>query len=56
VKQSEKQNTRRGFKLALPRPGESFEPAQAMLREPEKWWPEVPWKTASENPIISTGV
>ena len=41
-----------GIRLAMPRPGESVEPAE--LRPVEQWWPELPWQTADEHPIIST--
>ena len=38
--------------LAMPRPGESIEPAK--LPAFQKWWPDVPWETAQEHPIVST--
>ena len=41
-----------GTVLAMPRPGESVEPAR--LRPVEKWWPSEPWDTAEEHPIRST--
>ena len=41
-----------GIKLAMPRPGESVQPAER--RPVVKWWPEVPWQTAEEHPIVST--
>ncbi|MCB1045885.1 MAG: MBL fold metallo-hydrolase [Calditrichaeota bacterium] len=39
--------------LVIPRPGESVDPASPapLLR----WWPERPWRTAQEDPIVSTG-
>ncbi len=40
--------------VAVPRPGQSVEP-----NEPStlfRWWPEVPWKTAGETPVLSTGL
>ena len=43
-----------GVELAIPRPGESVIP-----NAPEpvtRWWPEQPWKTAEEAPVVSTGV
>lgn len=45
---------RHGINLAIPRPGESVEPAAppALAR----WWPEVPWQTAEQAPIVSSGV
>jgi len=40
--------------LVMPRPGESVSPgAPAPVT---RWWPEVPWETAAEHPIISRGV
>ncbi len=38
--------------FATPRPGQVMDidaPPQ-----PERWWPDVPWKTAQEDPLIST--
>jgi L-ascorbate metabolism protein UlaG (beta-lactamase superfamily) len=46
-----------GVEVAAPRPGQSFEPealGPGGLIEP--WWPEVPWRTADEYPIVSTNV
>lgn len=38
--------------LFAPRPGQSFEPA---LPPPlERWWPNLPWKAATDAPIVST--
>jgi L-ascorbate metabolism protein UlaG (beta-lactamase superfamily) len=43
-----------GVPIAVPRPGESIEPD----RPPRltRWWPSVPWKTAQEEPIVSSGI
>jgi L-ascorbate metabolism protein UlaG (beta-lactamase superfamily) len=43
-----------GVPVAVPRPGQSVDPGEppALTR----WWPEVPWKTADENPVLSTGL
>ncbi len=43
-----------GVRVAVPRPGESVEPADppGVVR----WWPDVAWKTADEVPIVSSGV
>ncbi|MCK6549712.1 MBL fold metallo-hydrolase [Myxococcota bacterium] len=46
--------TRRGVDVFVPRPGQSFEPAARPALE--RWWPNVPWKTATEAPIVSTKV
>ncbi len=43
---------RHGIPVASPRPGESVEPAQVVARE--RWWPEVPWETAEEAPVVSS--
>ncbi len=39
--------------VAVPRPGASIDP----ISPPpvERWWPKVPYETAEEHPIISTG-
>lgn len=38
--------------LLTPRPGEPFEPTA----EPQlpRWWPNVPWETAQQHPIVSS--
>lgn len=41
----------RGATIATPRPNESFEPQSALPTE--RWWPEIPWQTAAEAPIVS---
>ncbi|MCA9655840.1 MAG: hypothetical protein KC501_38395, partial [Myxococcales bacterium] len=43
-----------GTAVVAPRPGESVEPT----RPPPllAWWPEVPWRSAREYPIIATKV
>jgi hypothetical protein len=40
--------------LALPKPGESVEPDAPP--KPERWWPDLPWQTAEEHPIVSSGL
>lgn len=44
--------TAAGVRLLLPRPGESLEPGSAPPGE--RWWPELPWQSAQEHPIVST--
>jgi L-ascorbate metabolism protein UlaG (beta-lactamase superfamily) len=47
---------RAGQPLALPRPGESLEPATAPT-DPglvARWWPALPWRSAEQDPIVST--
>jgi L-ascorbate metabolism protein UlaG (beta-lactamase superfamily) len=42
----------RQVKLLTPRPGEPIEPT---LHPPlSHWWPQVPWETAAQHPIVST--
>jgi L-ascorbate metabolism protein UlaG (beta-lactamase superfamily) len=43
-----------GVRVITPRPGELAEPA--VFGEPTRWWPELPWRTAAEAPVQSTGV
>ena len=38
--------------LTVPRPGQSIEPAQAPPLE--RWWPQLPWQTAAEHPVVAT--
>jgi L-ascorbate metabolism protein UlaG (beta-lactamase superfamily) len=42
-----------GVRVAIPRPGESIEP----VKPPRvtRWWPSIPWQTASETPLVSSG-
>jgi L-ascorbate metabolism protein UlaG (beta-lactamase superfamily) len=35
----------------IPKPGQSVEPEN--LPPQERWWPQVPWQTAEEHPILS---
>lgn len=37
--------------VMTPRPGESVEPE--VTHSPERWWPNVPWQTAEQHPIVS---
>jgi L-ascorbate metabolism protein UlaG (beta-lactamase superfamily) len=41
-----------GVSVTIPRPGQSVEPAA--LPALTRWWPEVPWRTAEEDPIVAT--
>ena len=45
---------KRGVELVLPRPGESFDPMANNAHLKKKWWPDVPWETAEQAPIVST--
>ncbi len=37
-----------------PRPGQSFEPAS--LPAQDRWWPKLPWRTAEQDPVVSSGL
>ena len=39
--------------VVVPRPGQSIDPAH--LPKLERWWPDLPWDTAEDVPVISTG-
>jgi len=43
---------REGVTVLAPRPGASVEPEAAPALE--RWWPEVPWRTGAEDPIVAT--
>jgi L-ascorbate metabolism protein UlaG (beta-lactamase superfamily) len=43
---------RTGVQVLVPRPGQSVEPQAAPPLE--RWWPQLPWKTGAEDPIVST--
>lgn len=45
---------RKGVRIATPRPGASFEPAAPLPIE--RWWPELPWQRAYEQPVVSSGL
>ena len=45
---------RAGVRVAVPRPGESVEPADPP--RVARWWPSIPWKTAEEAPVVSSGL
>jgi L-ascorbate metabolism protein UlaG (beta-lactamase superfamily) len=38
--------------VLVPRPGESIEPT--VFSDRVRWWPQVPWRSAPEKPIIAT--
>jgi len=42
----------RGAELVTPRPGQPFEPSAPPSGS--RWWPNVPWETAAQHPIVST--
>lgn len=43
-----------GVTAYVPKPGESVEPANRP--DQERWWPDLPWQTAEEHPIVSSGL
>ena len=42
----------RNVDVLVPRPGESIEPTRPSSRV--RWWPEIPWHSAHETPIVAT--
>lgn len=45
---------RAGVTVLTPRPGQSVEPTRPF--EQERWWPELPWRTHAEYPVVATKV
>jgi hypothetical protein len=45
---------RHGVAVASPRPGESVELATPLPRK--RWWPSLPWQTAQQAPVRSSGL
>jgi L-ascorbate metabolism protein UlaG (beta-lactamase superfamily) len=43
-----------GVAVVVPKPGESIEPEATP--DLERWWPEVPWQTAEQAPVVATGM
>ena len=43
-----------GVLVAVPKPGESIEPDNPL--QITRWWPSIPWQTAEETPVISSGI
>ncbi|ATB50338.1 MBL fold metallo-hydrolase [Corallococcus macrosporus] len=41
-----------GARVIVPKPGERVEPGAPP--PPERWWPQLPWTTAEQDPIVST--
>lgn len=38
----------------LPKPGQTIAPG--MMTRTSRWWPAVPWRTAEDAPVVSTGL
>ncbi len=43
-----------GATILIPKPGQSVEPEAPPA--PEHWWPDLPWNTGAEDPIVSTAI
>jgi L-ascorbate metabolism protein UlaG (beta-lactamase superfamily) len=43
-----------GDTVVVPKPGQGIEPLAPPMRE--RWWPNLPWETAAQHPIVSTQV
>ncbi len=43
-----------GVTLLTPRPGQSIEPQTPPAAE--RWWPQVPWDTAQQHPVVARGL
>ncbi len=43
-----------GVTLVVPEPGQSFDPRDPP--EVVRWWPENPWESAEEAPVVSSGL
>jgi L-ascorbate metabolism protein UlaG (beta-lactamase superfamily) len=54
IERSVSEAERRSTPLVTPELGETFEPAQAASIRP--WWPQLPYETAADAPILSTKV
>lgn len=39
--------------VVIPKPGQGVEPSAAPAQE--RWWPDLPWQTAEEHPVVSSG-
>jgi L-ascorbate metabolism protein UlaG (beta-lactamase superfamily) len=44
----------RNIPVAVPRPGESIEPSLPFTTN--RWWPDIPWQTAADHTVVSSGV
>ena len=43
-----------GVAIVVPMPGQGVEPSAPP--RVEQWWPEVPWNSATDDPVVSTGL
>jgi L-ascorbate metabolism protein UlaG (beta-lactamase superfamily) len=43
-----------GVSVAVPRPGQSVDPLDPPVTE--RWWPDLPWQSAEEAPVVSSGL
>ena len=44
---------RHGVPVAIPKPGQSVEPARPPTVA--RWWPDLPWESAEDHPVVSSG-
>ena len=42
----------RGVTAFVPQPGQSIEPADTGPQT--RWWPDLPWESVAEHPIVAT--
>ena len=43
-----------GLPLLTPRPGQPIEPTALRPGDSQRWWPQTPWATAAQKPIVAT--
>ena len=43
-----------GQALAIPKPGQLIEPERPP--ELQRWWPKLPWESAAQHPVLSSGM
>lgn len=43
-----------GVAVVHPKPGQSVGPSSA--EDQSRWWPNVPWQTAAEHPVVARGI
>lgn len=43
-----------GIDIVVPKPGQSVEPPGVL--ELVRWWPAIPWQTAKDAPVVSSGL
>ena len=43
-----------GLPVLTPRPGQPIEPTALRPGDSDRWWPQTPWASAAEKPIVAT--